>query len=507
MNKGPYLANAVQRTYTTVKVAGDQDIEHPVLTIDGATDSLINYTYCYIAEWNRYYFIVSRRWMSGNIYQVFLSEDYIYSAKSVIEVQTGYCKYSGLGDQNLPDSRIIFNPEVTINRFDIERISANYHNNLYCMRFYTATPFVTGEGPQNPSDWNGGNINQAAVFLSQASLTAFCYYYLQLSETQRIAVGKAIASISFIPFGCYVNSNAFDVTKLNFQTGFSGSGIEIGVTSNYPAQDFARVVYSPEVVYTAMDPIEFRVVSGNPSAPHRFNRYSRFWELHALYTLKHPGLQPINIEPAKYGKRADFNITYSVNYEPFSDQYIISLFPDVQDGKYTPIIQKNMLSVPFMIDNSLQQEGFATIATALNMAGGITGGIAGMTSGNALNAISSGAGILSGLVNAAANAERLELADQIGYSVTGSPSIALYYSRLINGQAKLYQAYKTPISTPWGYMGIPDGHWRTIVSLQGTGYAEIDLVDIDDNALFLTANEIEEVKTRMLDGVIFNASP
>ena len=500
-NKAPYLDESTAKTFDTVKVAGDQDIERPVLTVYG-TGSLgvLDYTYCYIQDWGRYYFITSRRWMSDNTYQITLSEDYIYTAKTLLEVQTGFCRYSGLGDTDLFDGRITFKPEATIKNYDLTLQSANYNNNLYCLRFYSAQPFKNNE---YPAIWNGTNIAEACAFMSYASLAAFISNYNSLAEVQRVAVGKAIISISYVPMGCFLTASAPDVTGLHFATSWIGSGIDVDCTGQFPALDFCKLVYSPEVVSTGIDPINFAVTENGQI--YSFNTHARFWELDALYTLKHSGLQPINIDPTAYGKKDNFTIEYSITYEPYSDQYIVRLFPSVQNGNYTPIIQKNMLTVPFMVDTSLQQIGFNNIAQALNMAGGLTGGIINLAQNFSISGlISGGLNIAGEVINAGAAAERRELADQVGYTVNGEPGIAMFYAATQSGIG-LYQVYREPVSTPWNNKGIPDCKWRSILSLAGSGYAEVDIPEITDNIFNFSVNELNEIKTRMSQGVIFNA--
>ena len=59
---------------------------------------------------------------------------------------------------------------------------------------------------------------------------------------------------------------------------------------------------------------------------------------------------------------------------------------------------------------------------------------------------------------------------------------------------------------PWSYKGIPDYTWRSLLTLDGTGYAEIDLVDIAGNNYNYTDSELQQIKTALSSGVIFNAS-
>lgn len=509
--KTPYLTDP--KTIVSTKVAGDQDLENPVLTITSSgTSEVASYNYCYIQDWNRYYFILKRNWLASDVMQIWLQEDYRYTARTLIQAQTGFCRYSGLGDTNLIDSRVAFNPQAVINRFNIERDDdqAQYSANLYCLRFYSASPFITGESP-SPADYVGTPTGENAVFLSESSLEAFFGNYATLSEANRVAVGKSIIGISYLPMPGYINSNARTVTGIRIDTPFTSAPIDIGLTSSSPGLDYARLIYSPLLVGTAITPVVYHAYNNIPGTAQRFNHSSRFWELRAVYTLYHPGIDMIEIDPSAYGKSTDFTITYQVGYEPFSDQYIVNLFPDVLDGKYTPIIRKNKLTVPFMVDNSLQQTDLTNITSVLRevstVSGGLSSIIAGAGSGSAGAVIGGAASIAGNVINAGMNAERVQLAEQIGYSVIGLNGIAMYYPQGIDTSPHLYQAYKQPVSTPWGYKGIPDGHWRSLLTLDETGYAEIDLDEIDGNIYNYTDNELENIKAVLSEGVIFNELP
>lgn len=72
--------------------------------------------------------------------------------------------------------------------------------------------------------------------------------------------------------------------------------------------------------------------------------------------------------------------------------------------------------------------------------------------------------------------------------------------------AKMYVLTQVPVMLPWTHKGIPDFTWRSLLSLEGTGYAEIDLVDVVGNATNLTDNELTQIKAALSAGVIFNAT-
>lgn len=62
---------------------GEISIESPVITIITSV-SLITYNYCFIREFNRYYFIDSKKLVRNNVWEFTLSEDYLYTWRNSI---------------------------------------------------------------------------------------------------------------------------------------------------------------------------------------------------------------------------------------------------------------------------------------------------------------------------------------------------------------------------------------------------------------------------------------
>lgn len=66
---------------------GEISIESPVITIISSV-SLINFNYCFIKEFNRYYFIDSKKLVRNNVWEFTLSEDYLYTWRDMIYTWT-----------------------------------------------------------------------------------------------------------------------------------------------------------------------------------------------------------------------------------------------------------------------------------------------------------------------------------------------------------------------------------------------------------------------------------
>lgn len=66
---------------------GEISVESPVITIISSV-SLIKFNYCFIEEFNRYYFIDSKKLVRNNVWEFTLSEDYLYTWRNMIYTWT-----------------------------------------------------------------------------------------------------------------------------------------------------------------------------------------------------------------------------------------------------------------------------------------------------------------------------------------------------------------------------------------------------------------------------------
>lgn len=77
--------------------------ETPVLLISGVVND--SYDYLYIPEWDRYYYVESKRQISENVYMVEASIDVLMSFKSQIRNASALVTYSESVDNNyFPDA-------------------------------------------------------------------------------------------------------------------------------------------------------------------------------------------------------------------------------------------------------------------------------------------------------------------------------------------------------------------------------------------------------------------
>lgn len=514
INKTPYLTDP--KTLTTDKVAGDQDLENPVLTITSSgTTEVASYNYCYIQDWNRYYFIVKRNWLASNVMQIWLQEDYRYTAKTLIQAQTGLCRYSGLGDTNLIDNRVRFRPETTKTVYNVEyeNIVTTPMQIWYVIKFMSAFPYTSASVPATSYD-RAWAINIA--YLNQDAYTKFLDAYLAAVETDRVLVTSCILSINrvqYIGLNTTAMSDYYD-NGIRFYCPFGGEStkdVTLTWTSGGTAECY--IITGPEYVQEIFSRTAF-VSTGNHTA-YSFNSHSRFWELNAQYVLKLPDLQPISFDPKAFGFTSSFTINFSINYEPFSENYIIR-FKDASGSEAVdkPIIQHCAIQVPFLGDTALDQLAAKELNNTVGLIGGYAGGIIGalgsavtLNLGSAVNSFASLATLQN---NYDMQAQQQSLAATLNQSVTpstGGSDDWVYGGLYIPANAQFIQFKQTPISTPWGYKGIPDGQWRSLLTLDQTGYAEIEVDEIVGNNYNYTDNELENIKAVLSEGVIFNELP
>lgn len=501
-NKAPWLDEATAKTFDTVKIAGDQNIETPVLTVSGTgTNGLINYTYCYIQDWDRYYFITTRRWLADDVYQLTLSEDYIYTAKSILEVQTGFCRYSGLGDKNLDDKRIQLERKNTIDTTTYTPTTGTFSAKIV-MKYITLQ-----------TDTLGNTVSAEAVaIMNEYAWLNFLYNYYNNNtpEDEKVIIGRYITSIAYCP---YLNINDYvpgvipltpppSTTFIRFAIPDSASpvladiDISTGLFSTGAKCWIIPNMFSIDTWINSATGLIFNA-SG-------LNSGGDFWKLNGMWILKIPFLDPISIKPETLGVSDNFTLTAYITYEPFNGEYIITLgttaaTPDtINTHKWQQIKQSNKLRIGFISDSAQNDSLLRYAGTVLNVIGA---GVSSIALENPLPVLTTG-------INAITTTHQQAMQEQLSFSVSRGDSGSIDFAAAGVRTPTLYNIYnapKTGYTTLRVNKGLPDNTFRSILSLSGTGYAEVDIVDIVDNVKYLTVNELAAVREQMTNGVIFNA--
>lgn len=484
VNKRSALGGLTSKTITSLKVSGNQDQMAPVLTVTFSGDADVSvYNYVYIQDWSRYYFIRSKTWLADSVWELALDEDCLNTwAVAMANANFyGISRYSGLGDKNIPDPRVVFRPEPAISEYRV-----HYGNTVqvplqkwYCVKFISSAPYPAAA----TVSVYAYNVLSVAI-MNEASYRAFIAAYNALTETDRVTVGASIVSVTRVRYIAPDASalSGYVATAIRFESPFSGKFMEVSTSASGGA---CYIISDPEAVQDVfLRPCW--ITDANDNTVY-FNTQGEFHRLQAQYMLKLPELQPIPIVPASFGKTTNFTISFNIGYEPFSEQYVIELFPDSETtrGALPPVFQKAIISVPFLSDKSLDMYEQRSLNNTLGMIGGLAGGLGSGIAGAATrNVLALGQGIgqtLNAVNNWDMQQKQLQVSEYMGKAVTGSLGGSPDWVRgcfVNDNDARLFYIMQQPVRTLWSQYGIPDGGIRSVLGLAGTGYAELDIHDM-----------------------------
>lgn len=91
-------------------------IINPSITIEEPTSALVGYNYCYIAAWNRYYFITDIVSVTNSLWEISMRVDVLNTFKTEIKQQKGLIARSSFGNKYLIDDKATFNAEYKLIR-------------------------------------------------------------------------------------------------------------------------------------------------------------------------------------------------------------------------------------------------------------------------------------------------------------------------------------------------------------------------------------------------------
>jgi hypothetical protein len=159
-------------------------------------------------------------------------------------------------------------------------------------------------------------------------------------------------------------------------------------------------------------------------------------------------------------------------------------------------------TLSFPIDTTYSNASLTNTSNMLTMAMGMLGGAGLLASGNPTGLLS----IAQSGVSAYNNYQNIQMREAMGFSFKGNMGGVPALTSLITG-SKIYwfKFQKRPISNVAGFrsaLGYTDGNYRTLASLSGTGYAQVDVHDID-GVVGINSNEIATIKNLLSGGVYF----
>jgi len=488
-NKASALANLTPITITSDRLQSNQNLESPTILIDGGTYDLTEYTYVYIQEWQRYYFISSRMWIGEDILQIDLEEDYLYTwaAKLDLAGTSGVARYSGLGYASNIDPRLGF--------FDVPTVTSSATNitvgtTLYALRFYS---------------YGGNNYGSEAIALMvKPLLYKLLYKIMDLPDAERVLVCRSLIDITEVHYlnlqSIYNNLDAY--SNLVFCTPGKVDDSWSIQTYKYVDISFTQQELEGYAFHIILQPDDVKKLSYVRIESNATVTSGDFWELQANWEFLIPYAGSVSFKPADTGYYTITYTAFDVSYEPFENSYVI--IPFINDSLYYPAMQvlpvRTTLSFP--IDTTYSNASLTNTSNMLTMAMGMLGGAGLLASGNPTGLLS----IAQSGVSAYNNYQNIQMREAMGFSFKGNMGGVPALTSLITG-SKIYwfKFQKRPISNVAGFrsaLGYTDGNYRTLASLSGTGYAQVDVHDID-GVVGINSNEIATIKNLLSGGVYF----
>ena len=112
VDKTDYLSSPVSFN-ADLGFEGNQNVESPSVIIRSSSEP--PYNYAYIDEYHRYYYIISKTWLSNDLWRLSMVVDPLYTYRGDINIQRGTVLYSGVGNIKKYDPRLVYNnvPEKT----------------------------------------------------------------------------------------------------------------------------------------------------------------------------------------------------------------------------------------------------------------------------------------------------------------------------------------------------------------------------------------------------------
>lgn len=492
---------------------GNQDVNTPSIIIESATKP--TYNYAYIQELGRYYFVTSCVWLSGQLWRLNLRCDVLKTYQSEIYNQSGTVLYSGSGDSRRYDPRLVYNMQPVITAIDGGMNYDYTGDDAYIvMACRYMQPERAGAGVTYPVT----NQMQYYIFSPNAYAEFIYRFALMLTGSEEqvaIAISNTICSVTVVRW--------LDLTPFTPTT--------------------SAIFMSPEiykVVPSADDPKHRAIITIEDGAFYQitaeeyfYKRYLAFPDTCLSYAdrkaqrlIDIPYVGQVNLDIDNLGETTPtgFYICAEIGYDFGGNQYVISV--GLASSGATTAVNANYrrqdyltfsngYSANFVTKDSYSAETETRNAQILSMLGtaatGIVSGI--ITEGATVPATVASLGI--GAANFALSEQKIEYQKAASLKLTGTSTGGSSYNALkyyvttptphiVRPVAKLHKK-TTPSSTdPTNFAaayGKPDGEYRALTTLTGTGYAQLGAITLSG---FKTATEQEkiEIKNLLMSGVI-----
>lgn len=495
---------------------GNQDVDRIYININSTSKPL--WTYAYIDTFYRYYFVTNTTWLSGSVWRLSLRCDLLQTFASTIKTQSGTVIYSGLGDSRRYDPRLVYNlPPVKTSispttLADTGPATGDAPYIVMAIRYMDYRGYTT-------AGLKATNQMRYIIF-TPVTYQAFVDRYYSLIESNEqlaVAVANTIVSVTIVRW--------LDVSGLTKTPVASFGSPEIFKVKHerYPAEILVRIE-------SGVDPDCWEISAEDYYA----KRYLAFADTCLSYAdrkaqrlIDIPYVGQINVDLDNLGLPpiTGYYLCVEISYDFGGNQYVVSLgtgatsittaaSASYQRVDYTTF--PNNYSANFITDASYNAEKETRNAQILSMVGTAVGGIVSgiVTEGATIPATIASLGI--GAANFALSEQKLEYQKAASLKLNGTSNGGSPYNTLISyvatpqphivyPEAKLYKKTSNSSTDPTTFQteyGKPDGAFRTLSALAGTGYAQMGTVTLDG---FNSATEIErdEIKNLLLSGVIY----
>lgn len=448
------------------------------------------YNYCYIQEFNRYYFITNVSWLGGVGYQLDMHVDVLQTYYNKFTSMNALIEYSTLGSALEYDPRLNYvdQPAITYNT------GLPYPQFILGESQYTQAPMVAVRYYDLPIyDPNMLNYDQPQVYCAVMDIITFqrvIEYYLNsnvMTEAKRVEFGSKIIDVNLV---YYINEYRMSQGTLRTQewtihTPAHPTGITLPITGS------GKYMYIIDS-YLNLSNIDKAIVNG-PNITAANN-----WTLAGKYTTKLPFIGELSITPSKLGIKEITQLYYVIAVDLIGMQYVITL-TDKIDGSgnvYYDQIQRVPIKMnyPFPVDVSMENAGISRLVNVLQ----------GMQ--NVATYMQGGGGVIGGtaqMFGTYLKDEQIKLADAMSYKYTGASGGMPEYTPADTRRIVQITAIVPPdtnYNSYWSAYGKPDHEMRYLSAL--SGYAKIEQIHMRymDTA---TKEEIDEVEILLKGGVIF----
>lgn len=538
VNKGGYLSDPV--TYDAKDgFEGNQNVEAPSVIIRAANEPL--YNYAYIDTFKRYYYIISKTWLSNDLWRLSMIVDPLYTYAADISLQEGTVLYSGKGDIKKYDPRLVYN-EAPLKTEKTAIPGGLYPTDggtiwiVLACKYFFYKPFL---------DLFASKTNNSMSYIA-FSPEAYCGFLASLGDPNaasgwRESISKCIVSASLVR---YLNLNKETIPRWDIQQ-TSTSAFDEWVYFSSP-EIYNRNAHHYETVPQGLGvrtwdtwepqpeelPPVYQFTNEQIKDPYMIyftDEAKTYSQRKAQRVIEIPYVGKINIDLDTLGvplSVTSFWIGCEVRYDFGGGEYIVTPFWCDHEGYIQPYPPSSkivycrdaMLTIPnnfqigYVSDDSYQFQSETRSAELLGListvAMGIVSGVA--TSGATVPATAASLGI--GVGNMALTEQKLQYQEAASFLQKGSSNggsaydtlITTLNNSLVRPKCKLY-IQETPSATNIKKFalkyGKPDGEFRELYTLSNTGFTQLGTVTLRGftNA---TNNEREQIKTALLSGVI-----